>query len=92
MRWKTGKQEIGELMEKGGNHVAFCSHCGRHLDTVFYIGELVQISLPGGRPHYGIIDRTENSQEGPVVILNIGANETESVHIDYVEKVSLNGN
>jgi len=94
---KLGKKKLegqtvytGELTTddmNGNTQIAYCSHCGRHLDQVFYKGELILVEIPGQRPHYGRIIQPKQEQEGTSIIVEIGGNEKESVLIDYISKV-----
>lgn len=77
-----------QLVEKGGNEIAYCSHCGKHLDTVFFKNDFVTVEVPGLRIHYGRIINIEKGQDGPSVIVDIGGGEREACHIDFITKVN----
>lgn len=79
--------DSGDVMVNGEFQIAYCSHCGRHLDEVFYKGELVLVEVPGTRIHYGIIVQPKQDQDGAAILIDIGGNEKELVMIDYITKV-----
>jgi hypothetical protein len=85
---KRKTESIGETTEVA-EKFTYCTHCGRVADYSFSIGEWVMVSQPSTRAHYGRIMKIDgNYEEGPVVIVEVGAGEKETVLIDYVLKLT----
>lgn len=69
-----------------GKVYLFCHTCGSVNVDAFVHGGFVLVSMQG-RPFYGRVVGAEEGDQGPVVIVEIGAGDTQKISLDYISPI-----